>query len=178
MEEKKKLVQMGKCNKVHGIKGAFTFYLYNTRDSVLKKGSFVYLFPGSSKSSIAITGHKFEIEQIAFGNKVVATLKGICDRNVAERMLPFEIRFPREEFPKVSENEFYLADLIGLEVRDYKNKRKAGQVEGYYENGGQIVLVVKKDSGEKEDIVYIPQFCPVLDLDNGFIEINFPEHVE
>src|SRR5215475_8685877 len=45
---------------------------------------------------------------------LVATLKGITDRNEAERLNGIELYVAREKLPATDEDEYYHADLIGL----------------------------------------------------------------
>ena len=69
-------------------------------------------------------GRKFKIT--AFrptkeGEAVIA-FEGIADRNQAEALKGSELFVERAALPEAGEDEFYHADLIGLEVRDSEGR--------------------------------------------------------
>lgn len=167
-------IQLGKCSKPHGIKGAFAFHLFNQEDSALKKGSKVFLLPREG-SKLTSEGEEFEVSQISFGNKVIVFLKEVTDRNKTEEMLPFEIYFKKLDLPEIDEDEFYLDDLIGITAIDSSTGKKIGKVSSFYDNSAQIVLVI---SGEKEiEIPMIDNFVKETNIEEGFIKIVVPEYI-
>ncbi|MFT6069376.1 MAG: 16S rRNA processing protein RimM [Bacteriovoracaceae bacterium] len=167
-------IELGRCSKPHGIKGAFAFHLYNTEDSVLKKGSKVYLIPKDG-SKLPVEGQEFQISQISFGNKVITFLKEVTDRNKVEEMLPFDIYFKRSDLPEVGEDEFYLDDLIGLSILDAKTGEKVGKISSFYDNSAQIILEIR---GEQNiEIPMIDNFVVETNIEEGFMKINVPEYL-
>jgi 16S rRNA processing protein RimM len=177
MNTEDKLMEMGICFKPHGIRGGFTFVLSNNEDSCLKKGTKVTLFPKKSESSISEEGENFTIEKIQHGNKVIVFFKGITDRNIVEAMIPFSVMIPRSEFPETSEDEYYLSDLIGLDVYDEETSEKIGNIKDFYDNSAQIVLII---SGKNEliEVPFIEQFVPEVDIENNKVSIIIPEIIE
>lgn len=170
-----KLIKFGYCSKPHGIKGAFSFHLFNTEESTLKKGSKIILKPSSETSSVAQDGEAYEIATISFGNKVIATLKDVNDRNKVEELIPFEIFVERSTLPEPDEGEVYIDDLVGLEVRNSDGK-VIGEVKGYYDNGAQTVLEI---SGEAAmDLPLVDHFFPEINIEDGFVIMNVPEGIE
>lgn len=177
MMKKSTNIHIGHCSTPHGIKGEFSFVLYNLENSVLTNGSDILLFPRSSESSIPQDGKEFKIKKISFGNKTIVTLEGVSDRNVVEAMVPFDIYFDRANFPETEEDEYYLNDLLGLEVFDFKTKKKLGRVIDFYENGAQIILKITTENGNIE-VLFMEQFVPIVDLELGKMEIILPEIIE
>lgn len=175
--KKSENIHVGHCTTPHGIKGEFSFVLYNPDDSVLHDGVMVSLLPRSTSSSVPQDGKDFKIKKISFGNKTIVTLEGVSDRNVVEAMVPFDIYFDRSNFPEVDEDEYYLNDLLGLEVFDFVSKKSIGRVIDFYENGVQVVLRIKTES-EIIDLLFIDQYVPEVDIDNGRIEVLIPEMIE
>ncbi len=163
-------VQLGYVSGVHGISGGVVFTLFNQNKSILKAGERVLIKPKDSN------GVEFLIKEISFGNKVIVYLEGVEDRNKAETLKSQEIFYPREKFPEISEQEYYLADLIGLEIFDHSSKVRLGKVLAIYENGPQIILsmVIK---GEKMELPFTKNFFPVIDTHQKRIEINLPEYI-
>ena len=168
----KKYLELGICEKPHGIKGAFTFKLYNTQESTLKKGSPVYLVPMNSKSSLVNREELFHIDKITFGHKVMVYLEGISDRNQVEQMVPFKIFVKTESLPVTEENEFYVRDLIGLEVFENITNKKIGHVADCIDNSAQVILEIR---GIKNfDIPFVQDFVSEVDLEQGFIKVKEP----
>ncbi len=170
-------VHIGHCTTPHGIRGEFSFVLYNPEDSVLHDGAVVTLTPRAESSSIPQDGKEFTISKIKFGNKTIVTLEGVGDRNVVEAMVPFDIYFSRENFPETDPDEYYLNDLLGLEVIDFITKKPVGRVVDFYENGVQVVLKIKTEK-EFIELLFIEQYVPVVDLEEGKMEVIVPMIIE
>ncbi|OFZ27493.1 MAG: 16S rRNA processing protein RimM [Bdellovibrionales bacterium RIFOXYB1_FULL_37_110] len=174
-----KQVEIGICERPHGIKGGFVFKLHHPEDSFLKSGMEIFLIPISSKSSLPKQGKTFEITNISFGNKVICYLTGMLDRSQVEEILPFSINISREVFPQVQENEYYVADLIGMKVINFITKSEIGKIHSYYDNGSQTIFVIAMDdSGLKVDIPFTHSFFPVVDIEDGKVEVNLPIMVD
>lgn len=169
------MVELGFCKSPHGIKGEFSFSLYNKDSSVLKKKTQVLLVPHTKSSSIKPEGEYFEISQIKFGNKVIARLTGIEDRNQVEAMIPFSIHLSRDKFPALDEGEFYYFDLIGFQVVGDDGK-ELGSVDNFYENNDQLILVLKINN-EIIELPYVDHFFPAKDLAKKILVVNLPEEL-
>ncbi len=173
---KEDLVELGFCRSAHGLKGGFTFKLFNSDNSVLKNGSLVVL-RGIESSSIATAGEEFIIEKIAFGNKVIVYLKGITDRNGVDDVLPFQIFFPRAQFPE-DDDGLYLVDLIGVSVFEHGSDKEVGVIDSIYDNGMQDILVIKKLDNQKLELPFVDEFFPIVDVENNRLEIILPIEIE
>ncbi len=171
------LVELGFSRSAHGIKGGFKFTLYNIEESALTKGVVITLIPLASASSLNPQGEQFKISSISFGNKVIAYLEGVRDRNRVEELLPFKIMLERRAFPPTKRGEFYLVDLIGIKVFCHHSNRLIGEVVKMYDNRAQDVVVIRKTSGEILELPLIDQFFPVVDLENERIELNEPVEI-
>lgn len=170
-------IHIGHCTTPHGIKGEFSFVLYNPENSVLSEGALISLLPRSTSSSVPQDGKDFIIKKISIGNKAIVVLEGVSDRNAVEKMVPFDIYFSRDKFPETEEDEYYLNDLLGLEVFDFISKKPLGRVMDFYENGVQVVLKIKTEK-EIIELLFIEQYVPEVDIDNGRIEVIIPEMIE
>jgi 16S rRNA processing protein RimM len=170
-------IHIGHCTTPHGIKGEFSFVLYNQEESVLHNGAVVSLLPRSTSSSVPQDGKDFKIKKISFGNKTIVTLEGVDDRNIVEAMVPFDIYFDRANFPVADEDEYYLNDLLGLEVFDFMTKLPLGRVIDFYENGVQVVLRIKTE-GDILELLFIEQYVPEVDIEAGRIEVIVPVMIE
>lgn len=85
---------------------------------------------------------KFTITSYTINNKVFhAKLEGIDDRDAAMLLRGVTVAVPRDEFPDTTENEYYLADLLGLQVYN-KQQEYMGVVINFMETGPHTVLVI------------------------------------
>lgn len=175
-----KLIQLGFAASPHGIRGAASLVLENLDDSVLEKGMSVLLKPSNFKSTHKSTlkneGEVFTISDISFGNKVICSFKEVNDRNRLEEILPFEIYVSRDQFPEADDDEYFITDLIGLEVLDHESREKIGKVARYFDNGAQIVLTLNL-FGKYVDLPFIDNFFPEVDVENKYITLISPEEV-
>jgi 16S rRNA processing protein RimM len=170
-------IHIGHCTSPHGIKGELSFVLYNPEDSVLDKGMVVTLTPRSASSSIPQDGKEFKIKSINFGNKAIATLDQVSDRTTVEAMVPFDIHMDRELLPETEDDEYYVNDLLGLEVFHFYTKELLGRVMDFYENGAQVVLQIKT-AQEIIEVIFISQFVPVVEIELNRMEIIPPIMIE
>ncbi len=172
-----KLIQVGICTQPHGIRGDFEFKLESHDETILKKNFEIHLYPMNEKSKISPKGAIHKIKNIRFGNKVIVTLEGIDNRNIVEEMIPFNIMADRNLFPETEDNEYYIADLLGLKVFDHTTNEELGVVTDFYDNGEQIVLVLNIKN-ELVDVLFLDQFVPVVNIEEGKITVNLPEYID
>lgn len=174
-----KLIEMGRAFRPHGIRGGFGLLLENEEGGVLQKGVRVFLFPLDLKSSLCDQGQEFVIESISFGNKIICYFEGINDRNQAEEMLPFKIMFPEADFPELSDDEYYLKDLIGLKVLDHLTGRELGEIVDFYDNCAQIVVEMNLIHPMNQmELPFIEEFFPEIHWDLRTVSLKVPEVVE
>ena len=114
MSDKK--ICLGKIVGVHGIRGEVKVKSYTELDKDL--GSYGDLEDKNStqKFTLKVTGHSKDLLRVK--------IKGVDDRNKAETLIGTELYANRDVLPEVqTEDVFYEADLVGLEVLDeQKNK--------------------------------------------------------
>ena len=110
------------------------------------------------------------------GEAVIA-FEGVADRNAAEALKGTELFVAREALPKPAEDEFYHADLIGLEVRDSEG-RMLGKVIGLHNFGASDVLEFARSDGDTVHIAFTRETVPVIQVSEGFIIVAVPEDDE
>lgn len=108
------------------------------------------------------------------GEAVAAKLHGCDDRDAAALFRGREIAVPREAFPEAGENEFYWADLIGLEVVNEQDER-FGTVTEVFETGANDVLVVVGPEGDKRErlIPFLESVVKQVDLQGRVIRVDW-----
>ena len=101
-----------------------------------------------------------------------ARLSGVATREEAEALKGTRLYAPRERLPALPEDEFYHADLIGLEVVDTGGAR-LGKVRAVHDFGAGDVLEVL---GAKELMIPFTQAAvPTIDLSAGRVVADMSE---
>ncbi|MGL4382515.1 MAG: ribosome maturation factor RimM, partial [Bacilli bacterium] len=92
--------------------------------------------------------------------------KDVTSLNDVERYKGYKLCVPIEEKIALSQDEYYVSDLIGLEVFDINNK-KIGQVLDVMDNPANDILVLEND-------VLIPLVSAIVNevnVEQGFITL-------
>lgn len=104
-----------------------------------------------------------------------ARLSGVATREQAEALKGVTLWAPREALPSLPDDEFYHADLIGLDVFD-TGGAPLGRVRAIFDHGaGDILEVVGK---EQLLLPFTKAAVPTVDLTAGRIIADPPESDE
>jgi len=124
-------------------------------------------------------GRRFKITAFrpAKEGEAVIAFEGVRDRNQAEALKGTELFVERAALPETGEEEFYHADLIGLEVRDSEG-RVLGKVSGLHNFGASDVLEFARPDGDSVHLAFTKETVPVLNIAEGFIIVAVPEDDE
>jgi 16S rRNA processing protein RimM len=96
------------------------------------------------------------------GGGLVALLEGCNDRSAAEALRGQLVGAPRSELPPAGKDEYYWADLIGLDVVNGRGEQ-FGKVVGLLETGANDVLRVVDGDGPERLLPFVA--AVVLDVD-------------
>jgi 16S rRNA processing protein RimM len=121
-------------------------------------------------------GRSFEVTltgQVAGG--LSARLKGVTTREAAEALRGQRLYAPRAALPSLPDDEFYHADLIGLEVVD-TGGTSLGRVRAVLNHGAGDILELHRP-GARETILlpFTKAVVPTVDLTAGRIVADPPE---
>ena len=108
----------------------------------------------------------------AHSNGVVVLLDGVADRTTAESMKGVLVGAPREALPTTDEDEFYWADLVGLEVVNAADER-LGKVAGLIETGANAVLRVVGEDGTERLLPFVAAVVLAVEKDAGLIRVEW-----
>ena len=106
------------------------------------------------------------------GEGLVVLLDGVPDRTVAEAMKGLLVGAPRAALPKTEEDEFYWADLVGLDVINTAGER-LGQVVGLIETGANAVLRVVGDDGVERLLPFVSTVVQTVEREAGRIRVEW-----
>lgn len=165
-----RLIEVGRVNKGHGLKGGAIVYLLNDESTTLREGLEVFLEKeDGEKLETVVTG-------INYGNKTVVFFKAFPDLTALESFLPFKILVRRSDFPEIEEGEYYISDLMGLKAFDEEGSL-VGTVHSNYSNGVQEILTILTPEG-LIDIPFVDEFVLEIDLEEKKMVIVRPEYFE
>lgn len=113
------------------------------------------------------------------GNFLIAHIKGVDDRNAAEKLVNIELYVSRDALPEIEEDdEFYYADLVGLTVVD-RAGAQIGEIAAMHNFGAGDLLELKLAA--KRDTVLVPfteDTVPEIDIAAGKVTVQLPNEVE
>ena len=152
-----------------GLKGEVKVKLFTATPDALPHYGLLHTRDGRK---LAITAFRPAKE----GEAVIA-FEGVRDRNQAEALKGAELFVDRAALPATDEDEFYHADLIGLEVRDSEG-RVLGKVTALHNFGASDVLEFARADGDSVHLAFTKETAPVINIAEGFIIVAVPEDDE
>lgn len=115
-------------------------------------------------SSVFIGDRWYVVRAVRQGKKgPQVAFEGVDDRDAAEALRGREV-FVAEPRP-LEEGEFFLDDLIGLEVRP-----GGGVVVALAQGAAQDRLVIER-AGTRFEVPFVADLVPVVDVKAGYVEI-------
>lgn len=159
--------RVGIITAAHGIRGGVRVYPVTDDPSRFQRIKEVYYsLPGSD--DIAGT---YRLRRVAFQkNMVLLEFEGINDRNTAETLKDRSLWVGRKDALPLEENEYYIADLIGMRIVSDEGE-DLGIVEEMMETGSNYVMVAVKD-GEELLIPFIRDCLVGVDLEQDLITVH------
>ncbi len=109
---------------------------------------------------------------------VVVKLEGVGTREAAALLTGIQIFACRGQLPKPDEDEFYYADLVGLEAVTRAGAR-LGHVAALSNYGaGDILEIAPEGGGETLLLPFTKEIAPVIDFEAGRIVVEPPHEVD
>lgn len=131
------LLQVGVITSTHGIRGEVKVFPTTDDPNRFRKLKQVILDTGKEQLDMEIASVKF------FKNMVIVKFKGIDDINDVEKYRKAGIYVTRENAIPLGENEYFIADLIGLNVIS-DEEEELGVIDDVLQTGANDVYIVKK----------------------------------
>jgi 16S rRNA processing protein RimM len=105
---------------------------------------------------------------------LIARTAEISTPEQADALRGLRLYVPREALPEPDEDEFYLADLIGLEARD-PSGAVIGQVKAVQDFGaGDLLEITPAEPGPTWWLAFTRENCPEVRLAEGVIVVARP----
>ena len=160
---KERYLETGKIVNTHGIAGEVKILPWADSPDFLLGFDTVYI-DGNPVRLLSARVHK---------NCVLARLEGVDDVNAAMRLRDKIVSIDREDV-ELEEGAFFLADIMGLEVRDADTGAVLGQIADILTPPASNVYVVKGGPAEHM-IPAVPEFVVETNVDEGYIRVRLIE---
>ena len=133
-------VTLGEVTKVRGVKGELVVLPWS--DKLDRFSDLEEVFLGEENPKIFRVQHARTHQ-----GKVLLQLKGIETPQQAQVWVGSLVQMPAERLPVLSSDEFYVHDLIGMEVFSEEGEN-LGQIKGIIINPGNDVFRITKEGKE------------------------------
>jgi 16S rRNA processing protein RimM len=109
---------------------------------------------------------------------VVARIEGVSDRDAAKKLEGVELFARRENLPAIAEDEFYHADLVGLEAVSFAGQAIGRIVALRNFGAGDILEIAPAAGGETRFLPFTKRVAPLIDIAGRRIVIVPPREIE
>jgi 16S rRNA processing protein RimM len=151
-------VIVGKLRKPHGIRGEIRMTVLTDSSELITPGLILYV--GESYQPYTIKSTRWH------GADLLVTFEELPDRTAVEIFRNIMVYMKGEDAPKLEEGEYYLHQLIGLQVVSDDNQ-KLGRIKEVLLTGANDVYLVDSATGGKD--LLIPA------TDEVVLDINWKE---
>jgi 16S rRNA processing protein RimM len=107
--------------------------------------------------------------------KLIFKFESVNSISEAELLRGAEVRIPKAERVELEPGEFFLADLVGCELRDRVSGKQYGKVTGWEEGGGPVLLDI--DDGRML-VPFVKAICTEIQPELGVIRVDLPEGLD
>jgi 16S rRNA processing protein RimM len=159
-------VLLGEIGAAQGLKGEVRLRSYTAEPAAIGRYGALY----------DEHGRAIEIESLRVTPKaLIARIKGVTTREAAEALNRTKLYVDRARLPAREEEEWYHADLVGLEAVDRGGER-IGVVVAVHNFGAGDLIEVKPDKGGATVLVpFTRDAVPEVDVEGGRLVLAPPE---
>jgi 16S rRNA processing protein RimM len=158
------LVLMGRFGAPHGVRGEIRLQSFTAEPLAI--ASYGPLFDKSGAKRFVLKGAREQGRDM-----LVVSVEGVLDRDAAQKLTGAELYLPRESLPELEEDEFYLADLIGLKVENEEGASLGRVIALRNFGAGDILESLPDEGGESQFYPFTKALAPVVDLAAGRIVV-------
>ena len=159
------LLQVGAISSTHGVRGEVK--VFPTTDDVKRYSKLkeVILGEGSKAPTVHIEGVKYQ------KNMVIVKFKEYNSLNEVESLKGKNLYVTRDNAVKLKKDEYFVADLIGLEVID-EEKNIKGRLTDVMPTGANDVYIIELEDDRELLLPAIKECIKEVDIENGIMKVN------
>lgn len=158
-----KRVLVGEIGRPHGVRGLVRLRAFTEDPAALAAYSPLTDEAGTRRFALTLKGGD------------IAAIEGVADRDAAQLLTGTKLYVERDRLPAPAEEEFYLADLIGLRVADAAGEA-IGTVRAVEDHGGGPFLIVQGPAREHL-LPFTRAVVPVVDVAGGVVTVVLPGEI-
>src|SRR3569832_1208593 len=160
---------IARIGAAHGVRGAVKLWTFTEDPFAVKEYG-----PLSTKDG----ARQFELTSAREAkDHLVVTFKDVTTRNDAERLNGVELYISREQLPETENDEYYHADLIGLDAVTTANE-PLGRVVVIHNFGAGDILEIAPPAGTTMLLPFSNAVVPTVDIAGGRVVIELPAEIE
>ncbi|MDB5506997.1 MAG: RimM [Devosia sp.] len=164
-----KSLLMGRIGAAHGIRGEVRITPF-TEDPLALTG---YGPLATDRPGLTITIAAARLQK----NVIIARLKGFADRTAVEALNGVSLFVAREQLPPTDDDDFYHADLVGLDAR-LEDGPSIGKVIAVPNFGAGDLIEIGGSDGETFLFPFTKAVVPHIHLKDGYLIIAPPFDAE
>ena len=159
------LLKVGVITTTHGVRGEVKVYPTTDEPERFLDLEYVLLDTGKELRRLDIKNVRF------FKNLVILKFDGIDNINDIEKYKGRDLWIPREEAQELDEDEYYIADLLGMKVL-LEDGSEFGTLKNVMETGANDVYIV--DSVEHGEVLLpaIKEFILDVDIETNTMTVH------
>lgn len=165
MTAPEKRVCVGIVTGPHGVRGAVRIKSFTAAPDDIARYGPVEDEAGERKFRLRIVGSAKGV--------VIGRLAGVADRDAAEALRGMRLYLPRAALPPPADEEYYHADLIGLEAA-LPDGTVLGQVRAVHDFGAGDMLEIERPEVPSAMVPFTRAVVPIVDLAAGRLVLDPP----
>lgn len=155
------MFQVGIITSPHGVRGEVKVFPTTDDNNRFKKLKECYIEYKNELMPVKAKGCKF------FKNMVILKFEDFDNMNDVEKFRQCKILVDREHAVSLDEDEFFVADLLGMQVVD-EDMNPLGELSDVIETGANDVYVIKNKQGDE---ILIPA------IKDCILDVNMNERI-
>lgn len=163
-------IEIGKIINTHGIKGEVKIESWSDFDELrYEKGNVVYIEHEGEFVPVRVKSYR---EHKGFP---LVVFEGYENINLVEPFKNCIILMDADDRQELEDGEYYMDELIGLDVFDEDGKKLGVLVDMEPTNGAQNNLRIEMEDGKTFLVPYVDAFVKDIDMDENRMVIHFEE---
>lgn len=159
------LLKVGVISSTHGLKGEVKVFPTTDDAQRFKELKSVLLVGKKERATLKIQGVRF------FKQMVILKFEGIDDINDVEKYRGSDLYVTRDQAVKLEKDEYFIADLIGLNVIAEAEKLQ-GTIKDVIATGANDVYVIALSDGRELLLPAIKECVLSVDMEKGEMRIR------
>lgn len=160
-----KYLECGKITNTHGVHGAVKVASWCNTPADLAGLGYIYIKNADGYKRVKTA------KSAVYKDTVIMSLDGINTPEEAEKLKNTVIYADREDL-KIRKGDVFLADVVGLEVRDVDTDRVYGVISDISKSPASYIYTVKTADGKEILIPAVKEFIKETDTDAGVLYIR------